>query len=89
MSTLTTEIRTLQGDMEEKRRRLEKSKGDIKTSNYDERISEKTSKARAMEEQRDNLSAEIRMLSLQADSRARLDLKRDELKSKQNELKNT
>jgi DNA repair protein RAD50 len=79
----------LQGDVEEKQRRLEKARGDIKASNYDEKISEKASKGRAMEEQRDDLNAEVRTLSLQADSRARLDLKRDELKSKNNELKNT
>jgi DNA repair protein RAD50 len=87
--SLTTEIRTLQGDMEEKKRRMDKAREDIKAANYEERIAEKTSKARGFEEQRDDLNAEFRSLNLQADSRARLDLKRDEMKSKKNELKNT
>lgn len=87
--SLTTEIRTLHGDMEEKRRRLDKAKEDIKASNYDERIAEKTSKARSVEDQRDDLNNELRSLNLQADSRAKLDLKRDEQKSKSNEMKNT
>lgn len=75
--------------MEEKRRRLEKAKEDIKGSNYDERISEKTTKSRSIEDQRDDLNNELRSLNLQADSRAKLDLKRDELKSKSNEISNT
>jgi len=34
------------------------------------------------------LNGEIRTLSLQADSRARLDIKRAEMKSKKNEMQN-
>ena len=56
--------------------------------NYDEKIAEKSSKARALEDQREHLNAEIRTLSLQADSRARLDIKRAEMKSKKNETQN-
>ncbi|KAH9936392.1 uncharacterized protein B0H18DRAFT_322029 [Fomitopsis serialis] len=46
-------------------------------------------KSRNMESHRDELTAEIRTLSLQADARARLDLKRTEMKSKTTEVKNT
>ena len=87
-SSLTTDIRTLQGDIEEKKRRLDKVRQEIKDANYDERIAEKSSKARALEDQREDLNGEIRTLSLQADSRARLDIKRAEMKSKKNEMQN-
>ena len=60
----------------------------MKDANFDERISEKSSKARALEDRREDLNGEIRTLSLQADSRARLDIKRAEMKSKQNEVQN-
>ena len=78
----------MQGDIEEKKRRLDKFRKDIKEANYDERIAEKSSKARALEDRREDLNGEIRTLSLQADSRARLDIKRAEMKSKKNEMQN-
>ncbi|KAF9643243.1 hypothetical protein BDM02DRAFT_1548809 [Thelephora ganbajun] len=87
-SSLTTDIRTLQGDIEEKKRRLDKVRQEIKDANYDEKIAEKSSKARALEDQREDLNGEIRTLSLQADSRARLDIKRAEMRSKKNEAQN-
>ena len=42
-----------------------------------------------MELRRDELTAEIRTLSLQADARARLDLKRAEVRSKGAEVQTT
>jgi len=75
--------------MEEKKARINKVKSDVKSANYDQRISEKTTKARTMEDRRDELNSEIRSLSLQADSRARLDIKRGEVKSKTGDIKNT
>ena len=87
-SSLTTDIRTLQGDIEEKKRRLDKVRQEIRDANYDEKIAERGSKARALEDQREDLNGEIRTLSLQADSRARLDIKRAEMKSKKNEMQN-
>lgn len=88
MQGLASELRTLVGDIGEKKSRLEKIKGEIKSANFDERLSERVSKARTMEDKRDSLNAELRSLSLQADSRARLDLKRAEMKSKKSEIKN-
>ena len=87
-SSLTADIRTLEGDIEEKKRRLDRARQEIKDANFDERLSEKSSKARALEDRREDLNGEIRTLSLQADSRARLDIKRAELKSKRNEMQN-
>ena len=89
MQGLASELRTLAGDIEEKKLRLEKVKKDIKEANFEERLSERTSKARVMEDKRDGLNAELRGLSLQADARARLDLKRAEMRSRSLEVKNT
>ncbi|OAX38147.1 hypothetical protein K503DRAFT_770797 [Rhizopogon vinicolor AM-OR11-026] len=89
MQGLASELRTLSGDIEEKKLRLEKVKADIKAGNFDERLNEKAAKARNMEDQRDTLNTELRGLSLQADSRARLDLKRAEMRSKTSDTKNT
>jgi len=47
-----------------------------------------TAKARSMEDQRDSLSTELRSLRLQADSRAQLDPKRAEMRSKTSDAKN-
>jgi DNA repair protein RAD50 len=88
MQSLASELRTLAGDIEEKKSRLEKIKADIQTGNFDERLSTKATKARSMEDQRDTLNTELRGLSLQAESRARLDLKRAEVRSKTSDTKN-
>ena len=87
-SSLTTDIRALQGDIEEKKRLLDKLRKDVREANYDERIAEKSSEARALEDRKEDLNVEIRTLSLQADSRARLDIKRAEIGSKRNEMQN-
>jgi DNA repair protein RAD50 len=88
MQGLASELRTLSGDIEEKKLRLEKIQADIKGGNFDERLSEKAAKARNMEDQRETLNTELRSLGLQADSRARLDLKRAEMRSKTSDIKN-
>ncbi|KAG0693928.1 hypothetical protein DFH29DRAFT_1037552, partial [Suillus ampliporus] len=62
MQGLASELRTLAGDIEEKKLRLEKA-----------------TKARSMEDQRNTLNLELRSLSMQAESRARLDLKQAEM----------
>ncbi|KAF9219190.1 hypothetical protein BS17DRAFT_718386 [Gyrodon lividus] len=89
MQGLASDLRTLSGDIEEKKLRLEKIKADIKSANFEERLSERASKARNMEDKRDGLNTELRGLSLQADARARLDLKRVETRSRAAEVKNT
>lgn len=88
MQSLASEIRTLAGDIEEKKLRVEKIKADIQSGNFDERLNVKAAKARSMEDQRDTLNTELRGLSLQAESRARLDLKRAEVRSKISDTKN-
>lgn len=86
--SVTAKRKTIEADIEDKDRRLQKIKDDIKLANFEERLGEKASKGRSLEVKRDELNAEIRALSFQADTRARLDLKREELKTKENEVKN-
>lgn len=74
--------------MEDKTARLEKIKTIFKETNYDRRLQEKTSKAKDLEIKRDQLTAEVTTLSLQADTRAKLDIKRAELKTKSADVKN-
>ena len=82
-------MQTLTGDIADKKTRLEKVKNDIKSSNYEGRLAEKLVKARDMDEQREKLTTEMGKLSSQADARARLDLKRTEIKNKTADVKNT
>jgi DNA repair protein RAD50 len=81
-------MKTLHADIEEKKTRIEKIKSDMKSANHDERVTEKAGKARTMEDRREELNAELRSLSLQADSRARFDIKRSEVKSKTGDIRN-
>ncbi|EPT05284.1 hypothetical protein FOMPIDRAFT_148443 [Fomitopsis schrenkii] len=86
---LASQLRSLQADIEEKERRIASIKEEIKAGNFEQRLGEMHAKSRNMESRRDELTAEIRTLSLQADARARLDLKRAEVKSKTAETQNT
>ena len=47
------------------------------------------SQSAKLNERRDDLNDELRMLSLQADSRAKLELQRAQLKTKTGEIKTT
>lgn len=86
---LTAEYKTVESDIEEKERRIQKVKDEIKDAHFEDHVVEKTSKIRELESKRDSLTNEIRILSLQADSRARLDLKREESRTKETEMRNT
>ncbi|KAH8104626.1 AAA domain-containing protein [Cristinia sonorae] len=79
-------LRRIQDDLADTDKRIGSSKAFIKEQNYDDRLSEKTTKIRHLEIQRDALTEEMRGLSLQADSRVRLDVNRTTLKSKTNQL---
>jgi DNA repair protein RAD50 len=75
-------------DIEAKSARIEKLKADIVAAKHDDRIADLNSRVRAMEEQRENLTLEIRTLSLQSDARAQLTLHQRDLASKDREMKN-
>ena len=87
--TLPAELRTIQTDITDKRSRLEVLRGEARSARFDERLAERVAQARALEAKRDALNGEIRALSLQADTRARLDLKRAEVRNKRAEVENT
>ncbi|OSD07185.1 hypothetical protein PYCCODRAFT_1402589 [Trametes coccinea BRFM310] len=86
---LTSRLAELNADIEEKRRRLDKAREDLRVANFEEKIAEKNAKSRNLDLQRDELNAELRTLSLQADSRAKLDLHRAQVRAKESEIKTT
>lgn len=67
---------------------MEKVRSNILNAKYDAKVQEITVEARSLEEQREALHSELKNLSLQADARAKLDLKRADLRTKSQELKN-
>ncbi|KAF8798951.1 hypothetical protein BYT27DRAFT_6885480 [Phlegmacium glaucopus] len=86
MQILPASFRALQSDKEEKKGRLQKLKQDLIASNYDGRLAEKAEKSRRMEARREQLSFELQTLSLQADSRAKLEINRKGVKNKASEI---
>ncbi|KAI0771249.1 hypothetical protein BD413DRAFT_604552 [Trametes elegans] len=86
---LTSRLADLNADIEEKRRRLERAREDIRNASHEEKIAEKNTKGRSLDLRRDELNAELRTLSLQADSRAKLDLHRAQVRAKETEIKTT
>ncbi|KAK2465331.1 hypothetical protein APHAL10511_002685 [Amanita phalloides] len=85
---LQADLRSLQADIQEKKNRVEKIKTDISSSNYDGRIHEKTERLRTLEDKREQLSAEMRTLTMHADAGIKLDLKKSEIKSKTTDIQN-
>jgi DNA repair protein RAD50 len=74
--------------IEAKRAHIEKLKADIVAEKHDDCMVELNSRIRAMEDQRDNLTLEIRTLSLQSDARAKLTLHQRDLAYKEREMTN-
>ncbi|KIM43207.1 hypothetical protein M413DRAFT_444016 [Hebeloma cylindrosporum] len=89
LQSLPGTLRNLQSDIEDKKARLQKLKANINSAQYDSRLAEFAKKARELEDERERLNTELQGLSLQADSRARLELKRGEVKSKTMEIQTT
>jgi DNA repair protein RAD50 len=85
---LDSDLQNILSDIEGKNTRIQKSNEDLKATKYDDRIADLNTRARAMEDQRDNLTLEIRTLSLQSDSRAKLTLHQRDLASKEREMRN-
>ena len=85
---MQVDLRSLQADIQEKRNRVEKIKSEISSSNYDARIQEKTGKSRTLEDSREQLSSEMRTLTMHADAGIKLDLKKGEIKGKTTDIQN-
>ena len=79
-------LRAIQAEIEEKKDRLEKLQAGIVSANFQGRIADLASKKKALDEERDQHNLELQGLTLQSESRARLELKRDEVKSKSLEI---
>lgn len=75
----------LEDSLKDQRERLAKAKEGLKEARFDDKIDSAQAKTRQLEDLRDKLSTELRVLSLDADKRARLNIKRAELKRKGNE----
>ncbi|KAI0057825.1 hypothetical protein BV25DRAFT_1994717 [Artomyces pyxidatus] len=86
---LEGELQNHMADMDEKKARIEKTDAEISASKYEERLADLNVKIRGMEDTRDELTQEIRSLSLQSDSRAKLTLQQKELATKSRDLKTT
>lgn len=74
--------------MEDKRSRLKKFQNDFAAIDYPSKLEENAKRGRKLQDQKDSLNREFKSLNLQADIRARLDLKRDGVNSKTKDIKN-
>lgn len=84
---LEADIKYNAGNIEEKTIKLEKLKVEFEQSRYDVKYVEKGREIKACEEKREELNTELRTLSLQADSRAKLELKRADAAKKKDDVK--
>lgn len=86
MVSVDAELQGLQSDIEEKRSRQSRMEKDIKEAKYTERLTQVANKMKALEDHREDLEVEYRGLSSQAEARAKLGHKRDEVKTKGNDI---
>ncbi|TCD70142.1 DNA repair protein rad50 [Steccherinum ochraceum] len=86
LQNVPTHLRKVQDDISDLEKRIETSRGFITTQKWDEKLSQKQAKARDLERTRDELTTEMRSLTAQADSRARLDVSRTSLQIKSKEV---
>ncbi|KZS93550.1 hypothetical protein SISNIDRAFT_85685 [Sistotremastrum niveocremeum HHB9708] len=84
--TLNTKLEHLKADIHDKSSRIESIKMATREANYDARLQEKLNHSREWEDVREQLTDELRNLNMQADSRAKLDLKRTEVKAKRRDF---
>lgn len=84
--SLPRELSALQSDLQDKEVRIDKIKKEMKSAGYDEKIQDIVNRMRGLEEQRETLNLELKNLSLQADARAKLDIKRADMKKKKQSL---
>lgn len=75
--------------MKEKKARITKITSEINQAMYDDKLGAKNSRIRDLEEKREELNGEFKALNGQADARAKLQHRREEIKKKGGEIKNT
>ena len=86
---LTSEYKALEADIEEKESRIQRVSNDIRSAKYEERINEQTILRQELVVRSEALQAENEELSKQAGERTALEMKREELKRKETDLKNS
>ena len=86
-SAVERTLSDLRAQISDKKARIDKIKSEIRTSAFEERDAEATGKVKRLEDSREALNAELRKLSLQADERAKLDVKRGEVRGREGEMK--
>ncbi|OCF56822.1 DNA repair protein RAD50 [Kwoniella mangroviensis CBS 10435] len=82
ITSLDAEISILQGKLTENEEQKSRLETEIRESRYDEQIREKAMLVRQKEAERDKINAELSALNRQADSRAQLTIKRNEVGGK-------
>lgn len=83
VSSFDVEIELLENKIKEINDAQSRLAADIVEARYDEQIRDRAAAIRQKEGERDKVQAELSALNRQADSRAKLALRRDELKTKE------
>ncbi|KAF7314451.1 AAA-23 domain-containing protein [Mycena kentingensis (nom. inval.)] len=86
MESLTSEVASKRGDIEEKQARRTKQREELDNAKFEQRIAEKASAMKLLEERRDKLSLEFKTLNLQAEARAKLKVHRTDIENKTAEI---
>ena len=84
--TLATDLRRVSADVHEKKTKVALMKAELEGHGFDKRLEEKTRAIRRLEDERERINTELTSISLQADTRAKLDLKREESRRKDREI---
>ena len=82
MQSILASLRALHLDMEDKKERLTKLSQGVELANYSLKLADFSANKRRLEDDREQLNFELQALTAQADTRARLQLKRSEVKMK-------
>jgi DNA repair protein RAD50 len=86
VSSLDAEIEMLEANIARTEEQQAQLEAEIRELRFDEKIREKAVEIRQKEAERDKISAELSALNRQADSRAQLAIKRNEMGSKQGQV---
>ena len=83
---LATDLRRVSADVEEKKTKVVNMKAELEGHGFDKQLEEKARAVRHLEDERERISTELTSISLQADTRAKLDLKREEFRRKDRDI---
>lgn len=86
ISSVDADISVLENDIAATEDRKNRLSEEIRSARYDEQMREKASAIRQKEADRDKANSELSALNRQADTRAQLSIKRNELQSKSNQV---